>query len=271
MSQPRCTCDSNAPTHGGPKARVPSQLHSQLCLHMCSTSHSAPAASAHVPLPICSFMPTDCKNEWRWHDLFSNPFIQPPCRNSPQNKNTPHIHRSTPAWFGGWSGSCFSCRTSACLAASCCSGWALLSPTPSRVTGKESLCNKCPSITRTLHCRGVFTSSPVPRVVPCFPTCHVPPHPHELSVGSEQDPHWQPRAGQPQLAASSLLLFLCQLASWHQSGEHNCCLSIPAAQTNNRQAPVSPISGLCLWHCLPLGSDTRLVGHLPWANGNCGH
>lgn len=68
MSQPCCTCDSNAPTREGPKARVPSQLHSQLCLHVCSTSHihihiCAPAAFAHVPLPICSFVPTDCKND----------------------------------------------------------------------------------------------------------------------------------------------------------------------------------------------------------------
>lgn len=38
-------------------------------------------------------------------------------------------------------------------------------PPPSQVTGKESLCNKSPSITRsTTLCRGVFTSSPVPHI-----------------------------------------------------------------------------------------------------------
>lgn len=38
-------------------------------------------------------------------------------------------------------------------------------PPPSQVTGKESLCNKSPSITcPTTLCRGAFTSSPVPHV-----------------------------------------------------------------------------------------------------------
>lgn len=84
---------------------------------------------------------------------------------------------------------------------SCCSGWALLSPTT--LTGDckggtvQQVC-----LHRMSHCR-VSTSSPVPRVFLCFPTCHIPPLPHELSVGSEQDPQWQPGAGQPQLPASS--------------------------------------------------------------------
>lgn len=55
-----------------------------------------------------------------------------------------------------------------------------------------------------------------------------------------------------------LLLFLCQLSSWHQCGEGHCCHSVPAAQ-----APVFAVSGLCLCllHCLPLGTDMRLTGH----------
>lgn len=147
-------------------------------------------------------------------------------------------------------------------------------PPPSRVTAKESLCNKSPSITRpTTLCRGVFTSSPVPRVFLCFPICHVPPLPHKLSVGSEQDPHWQPGAGQPQLTANSLLLFVCQLSNWHQYGEHNCCICTCSTNKQQRQAPVFPVSGLCicLLRCLPLGIDMRLVGNLPGANGNCVH
>lgn len=143
-----------------------------------------------------------------------------------------------------------------------------------RVTAKESLCNKSPSITHsTTLCRGVFISSPVPRVFLCFPICHVPPLPHKLSVGSEQDPHWQPGAGQPQLTANSLLLFVCQLSNWHQYGEHNCSICTCSTNKQQRQAPVFPVSGLCicLLHCLPLGIDMRFVGNLPGANGNRVH
>lgn len=88
------------------------------------------------------------------------------------------------------------------LGSSCCSGWALLSPTT--LTGDwKGVTVQQLSLHHVSHCR-VFTSGPVPpRVFLCFPTCHIPPLPHELSVGSEQDPHWQPGAGQPQLTASS--------------------------------------------------------------------
>lgn len=152
------------------------------------------------------------------------------------------------ACSGGGSGSCFPCGTNTCLAASCCSPGHSCHPLPSQVTAKESLCNKCPSITCPT---AVFTSSPVPHL---FSASHLATFllSPTSSVGSEQNPHWQPEAGQPQIAANSLLLFLCQLSSWHQCGEDNCCVSGPTAQTNNRdQLQSFPIWAVHLPLALP--------------------
>lgn len=129
-------------------------------------------------------------------------------------------------------------------------------PLPSHVTGKESPCNKCPSITCP-----TAEFSPLAQCHTCFSVCQLATS-LLFPMSSEQNPHWQPEAGQPQLTASSLLLFLCQLSSWHQCGEQNCCLCVPAAQTNNRaSSSLSPVWAVHLRLAL---SPTGYRHEAPW-------
>lgn len=112
-------------------------------------------------------------------------------------------------------------------------------PLPSQVTGKESLYNKCPFITCP-----TAEFSPLAQCYLCFSASQLATSllSPTSSVGSEQDPHWQPEAGQPQLAANSLLLFSAlPVLNWHQCGERNCCLSVPAAQTMESSSSLSHI------------------------------
>lgn len=108
----------------------------------------------------------------------------------------------------------------------------------------------------TLH-RAGFTSSPLLFVSLYFPVCHVHPLtslllPKELCVSSGSSlPHpcWQPGAVQPPAHCEfpSALSFICQLSSWHHYVEHNCYVSVPAIQTNNRRTSSSHIYLSTIW------------------------
>lgn len=80
-------------------------------------------------------------------------------------------------------------------------------PPPSQVTEKKSPCSQV-----SLHHMPTAEFSPPDQYKLYFASQRATSLLSLTScVGSEQDPHWQPEAGQPQLAASSLLLLLCQL------------------------------------------------------------
>lgn len=256
-----------SPPQEGTEARVPSQLHSQLCLHMCSTSHSVlqqPLLMFHYPSAASCQLAVKMSGDdticFPIHSYSSHAGTALKLLPTSTGALQPVLEDGvapafpagpTPAWLPPAAQAGPSCH-----------------PLPSQVTGKESLYNKCPFITCP-----TAEFSPLAQCYLCFSASQLATSllSPTSSVGSEQDPHWQPEAGQPQLAANSLLLFLCQLSTG-TSVENVIAASLYLQHKQWRAAPAFPISGLCicLVHCVPLGVDRRLLG-LPCASGSCVH
>lgn len=61
-------------------------------------------------------------------------------------------------------------------------------------------------------------------------------------------------------------MFICQLSSWHRYVEHNCYISVPAVQTNNRWTSSSHIYLSTIWSVhLPFAvSPTGYLNQANW-------
>lgn len=84
------------------------------------------------------------------------------------------------------------------------------------------------------HCR-VFTSGPVPHVFLCSQLATSLLSPMSCLWAHSRILTGSLGLGSPSLLPA-LLLFLCQLSSWHQYGEGYCCLSVPAANRDKLQS-----------------------------------